>query len=283
MISNVQVCGFLTYSDLTLTRHVGRVCEREDDDTVMDFSRARTPYHALGATMREQPTTQTVLVIDDEVQIRRLLRMALQARGWRVMEADGGQLGMSEVALGRPDAVVVDVGLPDMDGVEVLKRLREWSRIPIMVLSVRNSMEEKVRALDAGADDYLSKPFHSAELLARLRAIMRRSSAPTDEPEFMSGGLHVDFAARAVRVGDRRLDLTRMEYDLLKILARNAGRVVTQRQLLRDIWGPSGDGCANHLRVHMAHLRSKLSTAGFDRARLQTEAGVGYRLLDGNG
>lgn len=280
MISDPRICGFLMYLDQTLTRHVGRVCEREGDDFAAGCSGGRVPYDALTVTMREQPTTQTVLVIDDEVQIRRLLRTAFQALGWRVMEADGGQLGISEVALGRPDAVIVDLRLPDMDGVEVLKRLREWSRIPILVLSVRNSMEEKVRALDAGADDYLSKPFHSAELLARLRAIMRRANPSMDDPEFVSGNLRVDFAARAVRVRGRVLRLTRIEYDLLKILARNAGRVVTQRQLLRDIWGPPGDGCANHLRVHMAHLRSKLSRAGFERRRLQTEAGVGYRLLE---
>jgi len=221
-----------------------------------------------------------VLVIDDEMQIRRLLRAALQARGWRVMEADGGQLGISEVALGRPDAVILDLGLPDMDGVDVVRRLREWNRVPILVLSVRDSAEEKVRALDAGADDYVSKPFNTEELLARLRAIQRRGDPGSDGPEFVSGVLQIDFAAREVRVGGRRLGLTRIEYAVLKTLARNAGKVVTQRQLLREVWGPQGDDCSNHLRVHLAHLRTKLSAAGFDRNRIQTETGVGYRLIE---
>lgn len=221
-----------------------------------------------------------VLVIDDELAIRRLLRAALQARGWRVLEADSGQLGISEVALGRPDAVVLDLGLPDMDGVEVVRRLREWNRIPILVLSVRDSAEEKVKALDAGADDYVSKPFNTEELLARLRAIQRRGDPAADNPEFVSGALRIDFAARTVRVSEQRINLTPIEYAVLKTLARNAGKVVTQRQLLREIWGPQGDGYANHLRVHLAHLRTKLSEAGYDRGRLQTEPRVGYRLLE---
>ncbi|MCC6352909.1 MAG: response regulator transcription factor [Verrucomicrobiae bacterium] len=222
----------------------------------------------------------TVLVIDDEVAIRRLLRAALQARGWRVLEAENGNLGMSEVALGRPDAVVLDLGLPDMDGVDVVRRLRDWSRIPILVVSVRDSAEEKVKALDAGADDYVSKPFNTEELLARLRAIQRRGDPALDGPEFVCGPLRIDFAARDVSVGGQRIALTPIEYTVLKSLARNAGKVVTQRQLLREIWGPKGDGYANHLRVHMAHLRTKLADAGFDRGRLQTEPRVGYRLLE---
>jgi len=222
----------------------------------------------------------TVLIVDDDPQIRRLLRMALQASNWRVIEADGGQLGISEVALGRPDVVILDLGLPDMDGVEVVRSVREWNRIPILVLSVRDSAEEKVRALDVGADDYVSKPFNTEELLARLRAVQRRSDPSSDRPEFESGGLRLDFAARHVTVHERELVLTRIEYSILKTLARNAGKVVTQRQLLTEVWGPMGEERSNHLRVHLAHLRTKLSAAGFDRSRLRTEIGVGYRLLE---
>lgn len=228
----------------------------------------------------QEAVASTVLVIDDDPQIRRLLRMALQAKNWRVMEADGGQLGISEVALGRPDAVILDLGLPDMDGVEVVRTVREWNRVPILVLSVRDSAEEKIRALDAGADDYVSKPFNTEELLARLRAIHRRSDPGSDRPDFESGGLRVDFAARNVCIHERELILTRIEYVILKTLARNAGKVVTQRQLLKEVWGPKGEDCSNHLRVHVAHLRTKLSAAGFERSRIRTETGVGYRLLE---
>lgn len=224
--------------------------------------------------------TPAALIVDDEIQIRRLLRAALEGSGWRVIEADCGQIGINEVALSRPDAVILDLGLPDMDGVEVVRRLREWSRVPILIASVRDEPAEKIRALDAGADDYVSKPFNTAELLARLRAIQRRGDAAGDRAEFVSGGLCVDFAARTVRVDGREVHLTPIEYALFKILAINPGKVVTGQRLLRDVWGPRGPEHGNYLRVHMTHLRRKLSEAGFDRRLLRTEAGVGYRLLE---
>jgi two-component system KDP operon response regulator KdpE len=221
----------------------------------------------------------TVLVIDDEIQIRRLLRAALEGSGWRVVEADSGQLGISEAALARPDVVILDLGLPDMDGIEVLRRIREWSRVPILIASMRERTEEKIRALNAGADDYVTKPFDSEELVARLHAIRRRGDPSGHTPEFAAGGLRVDFVARSVRVGDEDVRLTPIEYGLLRILALNAGKVVTAAHLLREIWGPCGPDHDNYLRVHMTHLRRKLSDAGLDRRRLRTEPGVGYRLL----
>lgn len=222
---------------------------------------------------------RTVLVIDDEVQVRRLLRAALEGSGWRVIEADGGQLGISEVALARPDVVILDLGLPDMDGIDVLRRIREWSRVPVLIASMRERTEEKIRALNAGADDYVTKPFNSEELVARLHAILRRGDPAGHTPEFAAGGLCVDFVARIARVGEAEVRLTPIEYSLLRILALNAGKVVTAGHLLREVWGPSGQEHDNYLRVHMTHLRRKLSDAGFDRRRLRTEPGVGYRLL----
>ncbi len=222
----------------------------------------------------------SVLIIDDEVAIRRLLRAALQGYGWRVIEAESGQLGISEVALARPDVVILDLGLPDIEGIRVITRVREWSRVPILILSVRDDAEEKVRALDAGADDYVSKPFNTAELLARLRAMWRRSDSANDGPEFVCGPIKVDYAARTVHVGSREVHLTPTEYAILRILTRNAGKVVTHRHLLREIWGPSAEQHGNHLRVHIVHLRQKLSDAGLDRRHLRTDPGVGYRFVE---
>lgn len=224
--------------------------------------------------------TPTVLVIDDEVQVRRLLRAALEGSGWRVLEADGGQLGISEVALARPDVVILDLGLPDMDGIAVLRRIREWSRVPILIASMREDTEEKIRALNAGADDYVTKPFDSAELAARLHAILRRGDPSGQIPEFAARGLSVDFVARTVRVGEAEVRLTPIEYALLRMLALNAGKVVTAAHLLREVWGPGGPEHDNYLRVHMTHLRRKLADAGLERRRLRTEPGVGYRLLE---
>jgi two-component system, OmpR family, KDP operon response regulator KdpE len=224
--------------------------------------------------------TPTVLVIDDEVQVRRLLRAALEGSGWRVLEAEGGQLGISEVALARPDVIILDLGLPDMDGIDVLRRIREWSRVPILIASMREQTDEKIRALNAGADDYVTKPFNSEELVARLHAILRRGDPAGHAPEFAAGGLRVDFVSRTVRVGEEEIRLTPIEYTLIRILALNAGKVVTAAHLLREVWGPSGQEHDNYLRVHMTHLRRKLSDAGFERRRLRTEPGVGYRLLE---
>jgi len=225
-----------------------------------------------------KPPSLTALIIDDELQIRRLLRAALEGSGYRVAEADSGQLGVSETALRRPDVVILDLGLPDLDGIDVLHRIREWSRVPVLVASVRDAPDDKVAALDAGADDYVTKPFDTTELLARLRAIQRRADPAHEAPEFVSGSLRIDFVARLVKIGNNQIHLTPIEYALLRVLALNAGKVVTHRQLLREVWGPNSEHQSQYLRVHLAHVRHKLAEAGLNARTLRTEPGIGYRL-----
>jgi len=224
------------------------------------------------------PASPTALIVDDEIQIRRLLRAALEGAGYRVAEADKGQLGISETALRRPDVVILDLGLPDMDGVEVLRRIREWSRVPVLIASVRDDAQEKVAALDAGADDYVTKPFEMTELLARLRAIQRRADPAHETPEFVAGPVRIDFVARSVKVLNTEVHLTPIEYSLLRVLALNGGKVVTHRQLLREVWGPNSEHQSQYLRVHLTHVRQKLADAGLNERLLRTEPGVGYRL-----
>jgi two-component system KDP operon response regulator KdpE len=221
---------------------------------------------------------RTVLVIDDEAPIRRLLRLTLEPQGYRVYEADNGQLGLQEAAARRPDVIVLDLGLPDMDGLMVLKRLREWSQTPVLVLSVRDREADKVAALDNGADDYLTKPFGTEELLARMRAVQRRTPEAQEEPVFISGDLAVDLAARMVTVKKKEVHLTATEYALLRELVRHAGKVVMHAQLLRAVWGPNSEGQSQYLRVYITHLRKKLETTTSGKL-IQTEPGIGYRLL----
>ncbi len=220
----------------------------------------------------------TALVIDDERQIRKLLRIVLEEDHYRVLESESGKQGLADIALRRPDVVLLDLGLPDMDGLAVLKRLREWSHVPVLILSVREGAEDKIAALDAGADDYVTKPFESGEILARLRAIQRRTISATEEPFFRAGSLEIDFAARAVTVKGREVKLTATEYALLKILAQHAGKVVTHKHLLREVWGPNAEERSQYLRVYMNHLRKKIERAGAEEKLLRTESGIGYRL-----
>lgn len=220
----------------------------------------------------------TVLVIDDEVQIRRLLRVTLEANGYRVLEAATANDGIVETAQRRPDLVVLDLGLPDLDGLAVLKRLREWSRVPVLILTVREADDEKVAALDAGADDYVTKPFSTAELLARLRVALRHSQPLPENATFTSGDLEVDLAGRRVTVLGKEVKLTPTEYAFLRLLVRNAGRVVTQRQILAEVWGPKAVEQIHYLRVYAAHLREKLENDPACPKLLLTEPGVGYRL-----
>jgi two-component system KDP operon response regulator KdpE len=220
----------------------------------------------------------TALVIDDEKQIRKLLRIVLEEQ-YRVLESQSGKEGLSDVALRRPDVVLLDLGLPDMDGIAVLKRLREWTHVPVLILSVRDGPDEKIAALDAGADDYVTKPFESGELLARLRAIQRRASSAIEEPFFRAGSLEIDFNARAVTLNGSEVKLTATEYALLKILAQHAGKVVTHKQLLREVWGPNAEEQSQYLRVYMAHLRKKIEPADTQEKLLRTESGIGYRLV----
>jgi two-component system KDP operon response regulator KdpE len=226
--------------------------------------------------LSEKPTA---LIIDDEVQIRRLLRIVLEEENYRVLESESGRHGLSEIALRRPDVVVLDLGLADMDGLAVLQRLREWSRVPVLILSVRDGPEDKVAALDAGADDYVTKPFDSAELLARLRAIQRRAPFGTDDPYLQAGHLAIDFNSRAVTVKGREVKLTATEYALLKVLAQHAGKVVTHKQLLREVWGPNAEEQSQYLRVYMTHLRKKIELPDATEKLLKTESGIGYRLV----
>jgi two-component system KDP operon response regulator KdpE len=225
------------------------------------------------------PQTHSVLIIDDEVQIRRLLRVTLEANTYRVHEAAGGQEGLAQAAQWNPDVIVLDLGLPDMDGLTVLKRLREWSHAPVLVLSVQEGDMDKVTALDSGADDYMTKPFSTVELLARLRVVRRRAAPSEDTAVFRSGQLEVDMAARIVTLKGREIKMTPTEYSLLRLLVRNAGKVVTHRQILKEVWGPAYGDQTHYLRVYMAHLREKLESDPSRPELLLTEPGVGYRLV----
>lgn len=222
----------------------------------------------------------SVLIIDDEVQIRRLLRANLEANGYRVLEAATGQEGITQAAQCRPDVVILDLGLPDMDGVTVLKRLREWSRVPVVVLSVRDREEDKVAALDNGADDYVTKPFSTGELLARLRVAQRHAQPGAELSVFRAGQLEVDLTARLVRLKGREVRLTATEYSLLRLFIQHAGKVLTHRQILREVWGPNAIEQTHYLRVYIAHLREKLEADPSRPRLIVTEPGVGYRLLE---
>jgi two-component system KDP operon response regulator KdpE len=219
-----------------------------------------------------------VLVVDDEPAIRRYLRTALGAHGYQIFEAGTGQDALSDAAIHRPNLVILDLGLPDLDGVEVTRQLREWSPVPIIILSVRGQEADKIAALDAGADDYLTKPFGAGELLARMRVALRRASVPSPEPVFVQGDLTVDLTRRLVTVAGREVTLTPTEYDLLRVLVTHAGKVLTHQQLLRQVWGAGYEQEQHLLRVNISNLRRKLEP---DMARpryVQTEPGVGYRL-----
>jgi len=222
----------------------------------------------------------SVLVIDDEVQIRRLLRVSLEAHDYRVFEASTGQEGIIEAAQRHPDVVLLDLGLPDMDGVTVLKRLREWSSVPIVVLSVRDGEEDKIAALDNGADDYVTKPFSTGELLARLRVAQRHAQPISETAIFRSGHLEMDLTARVVKAQGKEVKLTATEYSLLRLFVQHAGKVLTHRQLLREVWGPNYIEQTHYLRVYIAHLRDKLESEPSRPRLIVTEPGVGYRLLE---
>jgi two-component system, OmpR family, KDP operon response regulator KdpE len=223
------------------------------------------------------------LIIDDEVQIRRLLRVALEGAGYDVHEADAGQPGLQAIAIVRPEVIVLDLGLPDLDGLTVLQRLREWSTTPVVVLTVRDSESDKVSALDAGADDYVTKPFSTAELLARLRAAQRRALPPEDVSVFTLGELTVDLAARRVTKAGVELKLTATEYALLRLFVRHAGRVLTHRHILREVWGPKSEEHRQYLRVYVTHLRQKIEHDPTKPVLIRTEPGIGYRFASADG
>ena len=220
-----------------------------------------------------------ILVIEDEAPIRRFLAIVLGAGGFEVLEAERGRLGIERAATEAPDAVLLDLGLPDMDGKAVIAGIRAWSQVPILVLSVRDGEEEKIAALDAGADDYVTKPFATGELLARLRAALRkRAAGSTEKVEFVLGALEINLATRTVRVDGSEARLTRKEFDVLALLARHVGRLVGHRQLLTTVWGPAHAEDAHYLRIAIGHIREKLGDDAADPRFILTEPGVGYRL-----
>jgi two-component system KDP operon response regulator KdpE len=229
--------------------------------------------------MTPTETRPTILVIDDEQQIQRLLRITLEAAGFAVTTAGTGKAGLVEAAQRRPDAVILDLGLPDLNGLEVLRDLRGWTQVPILVLTVQAAESDKVLALDAGADDYLTKPFGSAELTARLRAILRRQAGDSEAAVFTFGDVEVNLAARTVRRDGAEVRLTAKEYAILRMLIMHRGKVVTHGQMLRELWGPKSEENTHYLRVHITHVRQKLESEPHKPKYIRTESGIGYRLV----
>lgn len=228
------------------------------------------------------PAPVHVTLIEDERQIRRFLRMTLEAEGIAVCEAETGRQGLVEIGARQPDLVILDLGLPDMDGIEVIQELRTWSAVPILVLSARSGESQKVSALDAGADDYLTKPFGNSELMARIRVHLRKrptGAADASSPVFQFGDVTVDFLHRRVSRSDETVHLTPIEYKLLATLIRHAGKVMTHTQLLREVWGTGHAERSHYLRIYMGHLRQKLEADPARPAHIVTETGVGYRLV----
>ena len=221
-----------------------------------------------------------ILVIDDEPPIRKFLRVSLENENYQIIEAATAKDGIRELIGARPDVVILDLGLPDMGGIEVIGKIREWSKVPILVLTVREEEETKVMALDAGADDYLTKPFGVPELMARLRVAERHAlGADPNISKFQTGSLAVDIAGHVVTVQGKEVHLTSTEFAILKLLIKHAGKVVTHRQILQEIWGPNSVEHTQYLRVYMGHLRKKIESSSAVEKIIATEPGVGYRLL----
>jgi two-component system KDP operon response regulator KdpE len=228
--------------------------------------------------MPAEPRKPDVVIIDDEIQIRRLLRVTLESGGFVVRDCDCGQVGLSEIAFRRPDIVVLDLGLPDISGVDVLKRLREWTQVPVLILSVRGHEDDKVAALDAGADDYLTKPFNGREMLARLRVMLRHAKPDDGISVVRFGAIEIDFTRRIVTKGGAEETLTAKEYALLRLLVTHRGKVLTHRQILRDVWGPNAEEQTHYLRVYIDRLRRKLEDSQKRPKFFKTVLGVGYRF-----
>ena len=220
----------------------------------------------------------TILIIDDEVQIRRLLEITLSANGYKISEASSGKEGLTLAATGQPVLIILDLGLPDSDGLEILKRLREWYQKPIIILSVRNSEDEIIKALDNGANDYLTKPFRTGELLARIRVAIRQSQIKTEDPCLVFGSLSIDLASHIVRKNNDIIKLTTTEFSLLSLLAKNEGRVLTHQYILKEVWGMGYIEQTQYLRVFIAQLRKKVEDDPAKPSLLNTESGIGYRF-----
>jgi two-component system KDP operon response regulator KdpE len=221
----------------------------------------------------------TIVIIDDEPQIRKVLSIALESSDFKVVEAENGNDGIVQTATNHPQLVILDLGLPDRDGFSVIKELRMWTDIPIIILSVRNSEEDIVKALDLGADDYLTKPFNTSELLARIRANIRRTQQSADGELFTNGNLSINFSSRIVTKGNKEIELTNTEYLLLALLAKNIGKVLTHNYLLKQIWGPSSVENTQYLRVFIGQLRKKIENDFSKPEIILTESGVGYRMI----
>lgn len=226
-----------------------------------------------------EPTGARILVIDDELQIRRFLRISLASQGYRVLEAENGARGLELAATENPDLIVLDLGLPDTDGKDILAEIRSWSRVPVIVLSVRASEAEKVLALDRGANDYVTKPFGVQEFLARVRSLLREREGPMESAVFDDGTLRIDLGSRRIRLRGEDVHLTPKEYRILRQLMLNAGRMVTQTQLLKDNWGPAHADDSHYLRIVIGKIRAKLGDDPEHPRYIETEPGVGYRFL----
>jgi two-component system KDP operon response regulator KdpE len=229
------------------------------------------------------PVKNTIVIIDDEPQIRKILSITLESSEYKVIEAETGNDGIVQVATNHPQLVILDLGLPDRDGFSVLKELRTWSKIPIIILSVKNSEEDIVEALDLGADDYLTKPFNTSELLARIRANIRRTIQTSENSIFVNGNLIIDLAARIVKKKDEEIKLTNTEYLLLVLLSNNIDKVLTHRFILKEIWGPSATENSQYLRVFIGQLRKKIEDDYSNPRLIITESGVGYRMKSSSG
>ena len=226
-------------------------------------------------------TGARILVIDDEPQIRRLLRVSLAAHGYEVEECKTGQEGINRAAIVKPDLILLDLGLPDIDGKDVVVAIREWSKVPIIILTARDQENEKIEALDAGADDYVTKPFSMGELLARLRVALRHAITTDNAPIITCGDLVIDLVGRHVMRGDREIKLTPTEYEILKVLAQNIGKVLTHKYLLKTVWGTAYNEDTHYIRVYIGQLRRKVETNPAQPEYIITESGVGYRLMTG--
>ncbi len=220
-----------------------------------------------------------ILVIDDEAQIRRFLKIGLESQGYDVVEAESGEDGITLAVMKKPDIILLDLNLPGMNGIDVLKKLREWYQSPIIILTVRESEQDKIELLDNGADDYITKPFNMGELLARIRAIFRRIKQDTDEPVFKYKNIIIDFSKRTVTIDGAPVKFTPLEYELLKLFAKNTGRVLTQRQIMKEIWGPGMESETSYLRVYIASIRKKIENDPSRPKILLTEPSVGYRFV----
>ncbi|MEI8047001.1 MAG: response regulator transcription factor [Bacteroidota bacterium] len=229
--------------------------------------------------METKATRYKVLIIDDELQIRRLLKITLEANDYHVIEAENGKNGLLYSAMEHPDVILLDLGLPDMDGLLVLEQLRVWSTIPILILTVQDDEKTMIKALDSGADDYITKPFNTGELLARVRVAIRHSLKIDESPVFVSGHLTVDLTSRTVKVSDESIKLTVIEYNLLSLLIRNIGKVLTHSFIIKELWGNPYADNSQTLRVHVAQLRRKIEVNPSIPEMLITEPGIGYRLV----